>query len=131
LQAKVADLIEKRRGISNKEVAVNARIAALEARKASLRVELCFIIISASSIRGDPVPSRLILEPTLITTIPSRATSITPSIADEQPTIGFCDVDKDIIEKELLFNIFKRSLKREKILKVKVLKFYYRKDIKE
>ena len=83
MQAKVADLTEKRRGISDKEVAVNARIAALEARKASLRVELCFTTTPASSIRRDPIPFKPILELTFITTIPSRATSIAPSIADE------------------------------------------------
>jgi hypothetical protein len=83
LQAKVADLTEKRRGISNKEVAINARIAALEARKASLRAKLRFTTIPASSICGDPVPFRLILEPTPITTIPSYATSVAPFIADK------------------------------------------------
>jgi len=83
LQAKVADLTEKRRGISNKEVAVNAKIAALKAKKASLRVELRFTTTPASSICGDPVPFRPILELTLITTIPSYATSIAPSIADK------------------------------------------------
>jgi len=76
-------LTEKRRGISDEEVAVNARIAALEAKKASLRAKLRFTIILASSIRGDLVPFRLILELTLITIVPSCATSIVPSIADE------------------------------------------------
>ena len=131
MQVKVADLTKKRRGISDKEVAINARIAALEARKASLRVELRFTTTPASFIRGDPVPFRPILELTLITIIPSRITSIAPSIADEQPTIGFRDINEDIIEKEPLFNVFKRSLECEKILKVKVPKFYYKKDIKE
>jgi len=83
LQAKVADLTKKRRGISDEEVAVNARIAALEARKASLRAKLRFTTTLASSICGDLVPFRPILEPTLITIVPSRATSIVPSIADE------------------------------------------------
>jgi len=83
LQAKVADLTEKRRGISDKEVAVNARIAALEARKASLRAKLRFTTIPASFVRGDPVPFRPILEPTPITTVPSRVTFIAPSIADK------------------------------------------------
>ena len=124
-------MTEKRRGISDKEVAINARIAALEAKKASLRAELRFTTIPASSIRGDLVPFRPILEPTLITTIPSRATSVAPSIADEQLTISFYDINEDIIEKKLLFDVFKRSLEREKILKVKVPKFYYKKDIKE
>ena len=76
-------MTEKRRGISDEEVAVNARIAALEAKKASLRAKLRFTIILASSIRGDLVPFRLILELTLITIVPSCATSIVPSIADE------------------------------------------------
>ena len=131
MQAKVADLIEKRRGISDKEVAINAKIAALEAKKASLKAELRFTTTPASSICRDLVPFRPILELTPTTTIPSRATSVTPFIADEQPTISFCDVNEDMIKKELPFDVFKRSLECEKILKVKVPKFYYKKDIKE
>ena len=76
-------MTEKRRGISNEEVAINAKIAALEAKKASLRVELRFTTTPASSICGDPVPFRPILEPTLITTVPSYVTSVVPSIADK------------------------------------------------
>jgi len=83
LQAKVADLIEKRRGISDKEVAINAKIAALEAKKASLKAELRFTTTPASSICRDLVPFRPILELTLITSVPSRVTSVAPSIADE------------------------------------------------
>ena len=83
MQAKVVDLTKKRRGISNEEVAINARIAALKARKASLRVELRFTTTPASFVCGDPVPFKPILEPTPITIVPSRATSVAPSIADE------------------------------------------------
>jgi len=71
-------LVKKCRGINDKEVAINASIAALEAKKAALRAKLRFTTIPASFICGDPVPSRHIIELTPSTTIPSRAASIAP-----------------------------------------------------
>jgi hypothetical protein len=77
-------LVKKRRGISNEKVAINASIAVLEAKKAALRAKLRFIIIPASSIRGDPVPSRHIIELTPSTTIPSYIASITPPLIEDK-----------------------------------------------
>jgi len=84
LKAKVADLVKKRRRISNKEVAINASIAALEAKKAALRAKLRFTTTPASSIRGDPVPSKHIIEPTPSTTVPSRAASVAPPPIEDE-----------------------------------------------
>ena len=91
------DLIKKRRGISNKEVAVNASIIVLEAKKAALRAELRFIITPASFVRRGPVPSRHIIKPTPITTVPSCATSVIPIVINKVPIVGFSDTNKDII----------------------------------
>jgi len=77
-------LVEKRRGISNKEVAINASIAALEAKKAALRAKLRFITIPASFIRGDPVPFKYIIEPTPSTTVPSCAASVAPPLIEDE-----------------------------------------------
>ena len=46
MKAKVANLVKKYCGISNKEVAINASIAALKAKKAALRAKLRFITIA-------------------------------------------------------------------------------------
>ena len=98
LEVKVADLVEKRRGISNKEVAINASIAVLEAKKAALRAELRFTTIPASFICRDPVPFKHIIELTPSTTIPSYIASVAPPlIEDEQLIISFGDANKDII----------------------------------
>jgi hypothetical protein len=77
-------LVEKRRGISNKEVAINASIAALEAKKAALRAKLRFITIPASFIRGDPVPSKHIIELTPLITIPSYIAFIAPPLIEDK-----------------------------------------------
>jgi hypothetical protein len=77
-------LVEKRCGISNEEVAINASIAALEAKKAALRAELRFITTPASFIRGDPVPSKHIIELTPSTTVPSRVASIAPPLIEDE-----------------------------------------------
>ena len=50
LKVKVVDLVKKCRGISNKEVAINASIAILEAKKTTLRAKLRFITMPASFI---------------------------------------------------------------------------------
>jgi hypothetical protein len=77
-------LVEKRYRISNKEVTINASIAALKAKKAALRAKLRFIIIPASFIWGDLVPFKHIIELTPSTTIPSYIASIAlPLIEDE------------------------------------------------
>jgi hypothetical protein len=77
-------LVKKRHGISNKEVAINASIAALEAKKAALRAKLYFITIPASFIRGDPVPFKHIIELTPSTTIPSRIAFIAPPLIEDE-----------------------------------------------
>ena len=46
----MVDLVKKRHRISKEEVAINASIAALEAKKAALRAKLRFTTIPASSI---------------------------------------------------------------------------------
>jgi hypothetical protein len=77
-------LVKKRRGISNKEVAINASIAILKAKKAALRAKLRFITTPASSIRGDPVPSKHIIELTPSTTIPSYIAFIAPPLIEDE-----------------------------------------------
>ena len=77
-------MVKKRRGISNKEVAINASIAALEAKKAALRAKLRFITIPASFICKDPVPFKYIIELTPSTTIPSRIASIAPPLIEDE-----------------------------------------------
>jgi hypothetical protein len=77
-------LVEKRYRISNKEVTINASIVILKAKKAALKAKLRFITIPASSIQGDPVPSRHIIELTPSITVPSYIAFITlPLIEDE------------------------------------------------
>jgi hypothetical protein len=80
----VVDLVKKRHRISKEEVAINASIAALEAKKAALRAKLRFTTIPASFIQGDPVPSKHIIELTPSTTVPSRAASITPPPIEDE-----------------------------------------------
>ena len=82
--AKVADLVKKRYRISNKEVAINASIAILKAKKATLKAKLYFITILASFIRGDPVPFKHIIELTPSTTVPSCAASIAPPLIEDE-----------------------------------------------
>jgi hypothetical protein len=77
-------LVEKRRGISNKEVTINASIATLKAKKAALRAKLRFIITLASFIRGDPVPFKHIIKLTPSTTIPFYAASIAPPLIEDE-----------------------------------------------
>jgi hypothetical protein len=77
-------LVEKRYRISDKEVAINASITILEAKKATLRAKLRFITIPASFIRGDPVPFRHIIELTPSTTVPSYITSIAPPLIEDE-----------------------------------------------
>jgi hypothetical protein len=77
-------LVEKRHGISNKEVAINASIAALKAKKAALRAKLYFTIIPASFIRGDPVLFRYIIKLTPSTIIPSYIASIAPPLIEDE-----------------------------------------------
>jgi hypothetical protein len=74
----------KCRGISNKEVAINTSIVALKAKKAALKVKLCFITILASFIRGDPVLFKHIIKLTPLTTIPSYIASITPPLIKDK-----------------------------------------------
>ena len=77
-------MVKKRYKISNKEVTINASIAALEAKKAALKAKLRFITILASFISKDPVPFKYIIELTLSTIIPSYiAFVILPLIEDE------------------------------------------------
>ena len=77
-------MVKKRRGISNKEVAINASIAALEAKKAALRAKLRFTTIPASSIYKDPVPFKHIIELTPSTTIPSYIASVAPPLIEDE-----------------------------------------------
>ena len=77
-------MVEKRRGISNKEVAINASIAVLEAKKAALKAKLRFTIILASFIYKDPVPFKHIIELTPSTTIPSYIASIIPPLIENK-----------------------------------------------
>jgi hypothetical protein len=77
-------LVEKCRGISNKEVAINANIIALKAKKATLRVKLRFITMPASFIWGGLVPFKHIIELTPSTTVLSYIASIIlPFIKDK------------------------------------------------
>jgi hypothetical protein len=50
LKAKVVNLVKKYYKINNKEVAINASIIILEAKKATLKAKLYFITILASFI---------------------------------------------------------------------------------
>jgi hypothetical protein len=77
-------LVKKRRGISNKEVAINASIAALKAKKAALKAKLRFIIILASFIRGDLIPFKYIIKLTPSTTIPFYIASIAPPLIEDK-----------------------------------------------
>jgi hypothetical protein len=77
-------LVKKRYRISNKEVAINASIAALKAKKAALRAKLCFITIPASFIRGDPVPFKHIIELTPSTIVPSYIAFIAPPPIEDE-----------------------------------------------
>jgi hypothetical protein len=77
-------LVKKCYKISNKEVAINASIAILEAKKAALRAKLRFTITPASFIWGDLVPSKHIIELTPSTIVPFYTASIAlPLIEDE------------------------------------------------
>jgi len=77
-------LVKKCRGISNKEVAINISIAALEAKKAALKAKLRFITILASFICKDLVPFKYIIKLTPSTTIPSRVASVTPPLIKDK-----------------------------------------------
>ena len=77
-------MVKKRRRISNKEVAINANIAALKAKKATLRAKLRFITIPASFIRGDPVPFKHIIELTTSTIVPSYIAFIILSLIKDE-----------------------------------------------
>ena len=77
-------MVKKRYKISNKEVTINASIAALEAKKAALKAKLRFIIILASFIYKDLIPFKYIIKLTPSTTIPSYIASIIlPLIEDK------------------------------------------------
>jgi hypothetical protein len=84
LKAKVIGLIEKHYRISDKEVAINASIIVLEAKKATLRVKFYFIIILASFIYKDLVPFKYIIELSPLITIPSYITFITPPFIEDK-----------------------------------------------
>ena len=84
MKAKVANLVKKYCGISNKEVAVNASIVALKAKKATLRLKLCFITILASFICKDLVPFKYIIKLTPSTTIPSYIAFIAPPLIEDK-----------------------------------------------
>jgi hypothetical protein len=77
-------LVKKYRGISNKEVAINTSITALEAKKATLRAKLRFITILASFIRGDLMPFKYIIKLTPSTTVPSYIASIAPPLIEDE-----------------------------------------------
>ena len=77
-------MVEKRRGISNKEVAINASIAVLEAKKAALRAELRFTTIPASFICKDLVPSKHIIELTPSTIVPSYIAFVIPPLIEDE-----------------------------------------------
>ena len=78
MKAKVANLVKKYCGISNKEVAINASIAILKAKKAALKAKLRFTTMPASFIWGDPVPFKHIIKLTPSITVPSYVAFITP-----------------------------------------------------
>ena len=70
-------MVKKRYRINNKEVAVNASIAILEAKKATLRAKLYFTTTPASSICRDLVPFKYIkLTPSTI--VPSYIAFVAP-----------------------------------------------------
>ena len=77
-------MVKKCYRISNKEVAINANIAALKAKKATLRAKLRFITMPASFIRGDPVPFKYIIELTLLTIIPFYIAFIIPPFIEDK-----------------------------------------------
>ena len=77
-------MVEKRYRISNKEVAINASIAALEAKKAALKAKLRFTTTPASFICKDPVPSKHIIKLTPSTTVPSCIASIAPPLIEDK-----------------------------------------------
>jgi hypothetical protein len=78
------DLVKKRYKISNKEVAINASIAALKAKKAILRAKLRFITTPASSIRGGLMPFKHIIKLTLSTIVPSYIAFIAPPLIEDK-----------------------------------------------
>ena len=82
--AKVVDLVKKHYKISNKEVAINASIAILKAKKAALKAKLRFITTPASFIRGDPVPFKHIIELTTSTIVPSYIAFIILSLIKDE-----------------------------------------------
>jgi hypothetical protein len=63
--------IKKYYRISNKEVAINASITILKAKKATLKVKLCFATILASFICKDLVSFKYIIKLTPLITISS------------------------------------------------------------
>jgi hypothetical protein len=70
--------------ISNKEVIINANIAILEAKKATLRAKLYFITIPASFICKDPVPFKHIIKLTPLIIILSYIAFIAPSLIKDK-----------------------------------------------
>jgi len=77
-------LVKKHYKINNKEVAINASITILKAKKAALKAKLYFIIILASFIYKDPMPFKYIIKLTPLTIIPSYiAFIILPLIENE------------------------------------------------
>jgi hypothetical protein len=71
-------LVKKCYKINNKEVAINASIIALKAKKAALRAKLCFITILASFVYKDLRPFKYIIKLTPSTIIPFYIASIAP-----------------------------------------------------
>jgi hypothetical protein len=100
----------------------------LEAEKAALRADLRLTTTLGSSLRGDLGLASYAI-PTPSTSIQSRATSVAPPI--DEPTLDFGDEEQDTIREEPSYDVFKRSLDREKILKVKLPEAYTGKNIKE
>jgi hypothetical protein len=72
------DANKKHYKISNKEVAINANIIILKAKKAALKAKLYFTIILAFFICKDLVPSKHIIKLTLLTIVPSYIAFIAP-----------------------------------------------------
>jgi hypothetical protein len=70
--------------ISNKEVIINANIAILKAKKATLKAKLCFTIILASFICKNLMPFKYIIKLTLLIIVFSYiAFIILPLIKDK------------------------------------------------
>jgi hypothetical protein len=74
------NLVKKCHKINNKEVAINASITILEAKKATLRAKLYFITILASFIYKDLMPFKHIIKLTPFMTIPSYIAFIAPPL---------------------------------------------------